>query len=519
MQCTGDATNVLVTLSNVVSVPLVAGSTISFSINNFNSPPTNEAVDAVVVTTYTSTGASIDQCTAYVSGLQAKTIPSNQFIVAEQSSNPFVVNSVTTVTFSITTIDIIGYSDYITIDLPSGTTLTTFSSTNVLSTVGLDYPRISFSTPTLSIYMTGTGTLTAGFQIFFNVANFQAPPSTLTTSNFVLTFLSSSGFPKMASTQTIIAVTSTLSGTSSATLTTVNLQTSYVFSVTTAGAISSSGSIKLVFPTILGVANSTACAVFSGTGMVSAPTCTYTAIDNSITFSNLNSSAQNIAAQTFSMTVNGITNPPSSQTTGSFTMTTIYSSLGGQVDNGTIVGVTATGASIDHNTASISSNSQVNSANGVSYSTTFTVNNPIPAGGYIIVNYPTAVTFDTAAAASSCQVTLNAGVATPTTCSATLGSSYVFNFSNPLSATAPTGTTITLTVAGVATNPASTQPFSPFSISTYHSDGSLIASLTNALNYATTTASALSSAQFSRLSTTNAALTDYTINIIQPSDL
>ena len=82
VQCTGSATNALVTLSNVVSTDLPAASTIMFSINNFNSPPTNQAVDAVVVTTYTSTGASIDQCTAYVTGLVAKTIPSSQFTIA-----------------------------------------------------------------------------------------------------------------------------------------------------------------------------------------------------------------------------------------------------------------------------------------------------------------------------------------------------------------------------------------------------------------------------------------------------
>ena len=69
------------TLSNVVSSNLAPASTIGFSINSFNSPPTNQAVDPVVVTTYTSSGASIDQCTAYVTGLQPKTIPSNQFII------------------------------------------------------------------------------------------------------------------------------------------------------------------------------------------------------------------------------------------------------------------------------------------------------------------------------------------------------------------------------------------------------------------------------------------------------
>ena len=81
LQCTGNQASALVTLSNVVSTNLAAASTIGFSINSFNSPPTNQAVDSLLVTTYTSSGAQIDQCTAYVTGLIAKTIPSNQFTI------------------------------------------------------------------------------------------------------------------------------------------------------------------------------------------------------------------------------------------------------------------------------------------------------------------------------------------------------------------------------------------------------------------------------------------------------
>ena len=173
------------------------------------------------------------------------------------------------------------------------------------------------------------------------------------------------------------------------------------------------------------------------------------------------------------------------------------------MDTGQIAGTTSTGASIDHTKASISSTSGVNSATAVGYTTTFTVNNPIPAGGYIVVQFPTAVTFDTAAASSSCTISLNNATATATSCTATLGSSYVFNFTNPLSSIAPANTVIALSVNGSATNPSSTQPFSPFSIFTYHSDGTQIASIVNALNFATTTPSSLSFAQFSRVSSTN----------------
>ena len=136
-----------------------------------------------------------------------------------------------------------------------------------------------------------------------------------------------------------------------------------------------------------------------------------------------------------------------------------------------------------------------------------------------MVHYPTAITFDTAAASSSCSISLNSATATSTSCTTSLGSFYIFNFTNPLSTAAPASTVVSLTVSGAATNPASTKPFSPFSIYTYHSDGSLIASLVNALNFATTTASSLGYAQFSRTSNKNAFVTDYTVSISQPSDL
>lgn len=81
IQCSGSTTFAVVTFSNVVSAPLATGSTISFSINNFYAPPTNQPADAIVVTTYTGS-SSIDTCNAYVTGLIPQTIPSSQFFIS-----------------------------------------------------------------------------------------------------------------------------------------------------------------------------------------------------------------------------------------------------------------------------------------------------------------------------------------------------------------------------------------------------------------------------------------------------
>lgn len=82
IQCTGSTAFAMVTFSNVVSASLSPGSIISFSINSFYAPPTNQPADAIVVTTYTGSSA-IDTCNAYVTGLIPQTIPSSQFFISE----------------------------------------------------------------------------------------------------------------------------------------------------------------------------------------------------------------------------------------------------------------------------------------------------------------------------------------------------------------------------------------------------------------------------------------------------
>jgi hypothetical protein len=79
--------------------------------------------------------------------------------------------------------------------------------------------------------LSGSGTIAAGM-IFITISNFIAPPSSLQTDNFTLTINSQFGFPKMVSYQTITATPDTLSGTATANRTTVNLVSSYTFSIT-----------------------------------------------------------------------------------------------------------------------------------------------------------------------------------------------------------------------------------------------------------------------------------------------
>lgn len=313
--------------------------------------------------------------------------------------------------------------------------------------------------------MDGTGTLQPQ-SLFVYITNFVAPPSTLTTNNFQLQIMSNN-YPKMVSFQTIQATTGALTGTATMSTTTVNAVANYRFSITISNPITSGGFMKMILPSILTVANSTTCAVITGTSMNSIPTCAMNTIDSSITFTNLNSSTSTIPAQTFTLVLSNVKNPPSTKTTDAFTLSTYYnSSSSAGVDAGSIGGVTATPATIDYTKISVLSSSLITSDTTVTYYFSFVVQDPIPAGGFIIVYFPTTITFNLVVANNNCQIMINSSTAVTTPCTASQGSnSYIFNFTNPISsAPATTNTNLTLSILNAATNPPTTQPVSPFSV-------------------------------------------------------
>lgn len=112
---------------------------------------------------------------------------------------------------------------------------------------------------------------------------------------------------------------------------------------------------------------------------------------------------------------------------------------------------------------------------------------------------------------------INSSAPAATPCTATLGSNYVFTFTNPFpSAPAGINTNITLSILNAATNPPTTQPITPFSIETYYSDGSSIANTYNVSSYnKIATPSKFSTNQISKISNTNGAYTTFTVTIAQ----
>lgn len=137
------------------------------------------------------------------------------------------------------------------------------------------------------------------------------------------------GFRKIQGKATLTATQSTLSGSCSTTSATVNTLTTYTFSLTTLDPISSSGRIKIIFPTSTTFTTTNpSCATISSSltnsNLALSPVCTFNTIENSITFSNLNSSSSVIQAQSFSIAVNGVRNQGWAGVTDGFKVYTYY---------------------------------------------------------------------------------------------------------------------------------------------------------------------------------------------------
>lgn len=362
------------------------------------------------------------------------------------------------------------------------------------------------------------GTLAAG-QIFITISGFVAPPNTLSTGNFQIQILSN-GYPRMVGYRSIQAVTGSISGNATMGTSTVNALSTYSFSITLSDPITAQGYFLLAFPSVLGLSNSTS-VVISSSSMVSTPNTVFSSALNALTINSLSTGAT-IPAHTFTMTVSGITNPPSTTTTGVFTFTSYYNSnSSAKVDSGTIAGVAATAAAVDYTKIVVASSSPITSDTAVSYYFSFVVQNPIPVGGFVIVNFPTSIVFDLATVSGNCQLRINSSSATTTPCTASLTTSYVFNFTNPFpSGPATAGTNLTFCILNAATNPPTTQPVSSFSVFTYYSDGSSIASASNVSSFSgITTPSNFSSSLISKVSTKNAELTSYSLSLVQVATL
>lgn len=217
-------------------------------------------------------------------------------------------------------------------------------------------------------------------------------------------------------------------------------------------------------------------------------------------------------------------NPPSVQPSNNFNITTYYTTTDDtSVATGSMAPITATPSTLNSLQVNITPSSSVVRATQVDYTITFTINNPIPIGGYIILGVPYGIDTTVASASGNCFASINSATPSSTTCSGTDNSTakmYYITFSNMFQSAGVTGSSnITLKVNKIFTNPVSTEAISSFSLATYTSGNFLIDRLTEGLSVSMTTAADFMSVAANSSSNTNSQVATYTFQLNQISPM
>ncbi len=314
----------------------------------------------------------------------------------------------------------------------------------------------------------------------------------------------------MSGSQSITAVSKSLTASVSAVADSkVWANTSYTFSITTTDPLSSSSLIKITMPSSVTIStNSSNCAVLSGLGIKQEPTCSISSLTNSILISNINGSSSNVGAQTFTLTINGLTNPGDISKTNDFQITTYYgSSQSGVTNTGSATGITPTAGLISIATVSVVPSSYTVYATGVTYTITFNSTYLIPINGYIVIEIPTDIGINVVSLATYTKYSINGGAFIGTAGTGTTGaSSYVITIPN----IAPTSSIsansmISLRFSGICTNPSNTRIISPITITTFSSSAKIEA--VSGITVQMTTPASFYVSDISRVSQQNSALT------------
>jgi hypothetical protein len=298
----------------MLSTPTTAN--FGFAVANFLSPPSNQPSDAIVITSY-SGSSRIDTCTVYPSGL----IPNNFYSFTITPLTTFTVNAFVGLRFQMTLSMTINQADTLNVVFPNGTT---FIYSNVFGTSFYSTPVITGQSVTVSSDPSVIGTNLQNTDYTISLLNFQAPPSTVPT-NPIIFQIQRNGYPIMAGSASLTAVTAVLLASVSLASSTVWARTSYTFVINTSHPLSSEGMIQILFPSTVTLGTNIS-AVLLGIGVNSNPVCTINNASNHIFIASINGSTANIIGQSLTLTINGIINPPDTTTTGAFTIYTYYSS-------------------------------------------------------------------------------------------------------------------------------------------------------------------------------------------------
>lgn len=426
-----------------------------------------------------------------------------------------VVNQNTTIRFVTVLPDLMNNGDSVVITFPSGSK---FYSPSLAGSFQFGGGTTNGLTVTFNIV--AARTLTSGSSLSVSFSTYTAPSSTKATQPFTFSILRD-GNPKMTGTATLQATMSSLSFTVTPTSSVVSTNTTYVFAITLTDQLSSSGRIVITFPSTISQAwTSSSCAQLTGSGVNAFATCVRTG--STLTLTNLNLTTSNILTQTLTVSVLGVINPASTQPSGTFNITTYYSSTDDtSVSTGVMGSVTAIAAALNSTNVLITPSSYRVYDSNVAYAISFLTTNSIPVGGYVVMGVPYAIPTAITSVGTMCLGAINSAALSSVACTAinnTANGLYEITFTNLFASQGVSAAgNVTLKVTSVFTNPISTESVGSFSLTTYTSSGYMIDRLATGLNVAMTIPADFSSVVITPASKVNSAVTSYTFTLAQPS--
>lgn len=302
MTCAGGTDNGSKTVTATSLFNSATTTQFGFQITGLISPPTTSSIyDSLTITTMTG-GYQVDTCKVSVSSLTANSLTVS--IGPNTTTTTLQVNKNVTIRFSVTLSDSMSNLDTITIGFPSGSKI--FSPT-LGGFLSFRAGVISGSTVSFAQNTTTTRTYPAGYILNVSFSTYTTPSSTQLTSGFTFSILRDDTL-KMTGSGTLQVSMNTHTFTVTPSTAVINQNTSYAFSLVMTDPISSSGRIKIEFPSAIRQTwTDTGCARLTGSGVVTTASCSLAG--NILTLSSLNSSSSNIAAQTLTINVSGVMNP------------------------------------------------------------------------------------------------------------------------------------------------------------------------------------------------------------------
>jgi hypothetical protein len=477
----------------------------SFQINGLFSPPTTSPPDTMKITSYSSSNAQIDTCTASITGLQ----PQQLSVALVANLNPLIVNSATSLTFTFTLTDTLTKTDYFQISFPTGSLF----SFVVISAVNLQLfsSGVTYISSNLTLIMrqsAASPTKYAGTVCKISISSYTAPPSTKQTGNLLLQVFNYQNYLKMQGSASLAAQPNTFLMSIAANNYLINQNAAYTVSFTSTDFLTNTSYILLTFPSDLTLNISAHCM----TSNLSSPASSTCASSGSNTIRLDSLTTAGISANTYTLTIQSIVNPNRAVSDLSFYASFYYLNDSSYLTaNANFTGLTFVPNLLSANSSQVVLSDYHVIATPVSANITFTTKDAVPANGYLLITIPVQISI---VSGYSPQCIYTSGIISAmASCSV---SGQVFNVSFG-SRVLLANQTITLSLNSFGVNPKSTRPTSSFQFYLYSPDGYLINYINSSLAISTLIPVDFSFVSITASNYSNAATNAYSFFLQQPA--